>query len=1566
VLSLALTAPKDEALDPARGVLQFQALWITDCEISDLAGVAGLLRLRDLALPGNKLTSLRSLPALPSLTNLDLARNAMNTLDADALARVPQLKHLSVAHNRLDFPGRDCRTALCNTTTALLNLTSLNCAGNPAGSLRDASAFAVLPALRSLHFEDVHGSCPIVALRHYRTAVLSSLPKLTSLDGMDVREHDSAGEDAMRHVSWLTACRTGIKALQRTADDVRAYVAAAVHAARAHALHLAGDAHRAHADIEALEWRCADGGGGGQAAAARMGQLESFRNAAMRCASQLDVEHVAAWRQAWIAMQRHADAVTSHSVICAGNVFFEHEDDAASGGHCDAPSWRDFCALLAGRCCEGGTEQTQLLRLVHAARIRNRHLGATFKQASHRVAVAMAESAAAAVTAPVWAGQLAGIDDDGAADEDGYDAAAGAHVDLTTELGGSVQEDEDGQRYEEISDANSSSDSSSDFLDDGSDDVAQDSDDDDTSGLLSLDDGPQHDQTPTITRMLLSRGTGSSSEHVWLFYARAPSAVVGDDDTLAVHRVAEEGFSRFQAASGHIILHSSPEAALRHAGMWPPVQGSDGAAEVLVLRVCPGVVVAPAPDEKMPPQLGTCDAVLRAVGPRSDDDDDSVHTSYTYSCFTPALALPEYILHLETESVDGDAVDAVWQQCVAVPPSAQPLLRPLSALLVRARRRSEALTIEAATLHMNAQASQPSVPRPLHASSIIRSQTLRVLSLHAVGLRGDDLAGLQLGTATPMLERLVLSCNALTSLAGCHTLSRLTQLVACDNALSHLESDVLSALGQTLSSLDLARNPLPAVEDLVCLCSLPALTELCLSGAELTRDEGLYRGLVLRRAPQLRCLDGGNVTPEQVAAASAQSSALTPTLLAAGACTAAGMRVAPDSEVWFTVARIDIPFSGLRRLDGMPRLDNLESAQLAGNAVSEDEVARALGPCSGLAQLDLSYAALASLTPLVASCPSLTCLHADGNVQLGASLTSPMEWLPWRTLTVLSLERCGLTSLMAFGPSSQERETAIQPLSALRELYLGNNLVAGLTEVAHLAGLRKLASLQLAGNPMCVSSCHRTAHGDEENSNGSSSSYRLFVVHALPHISALDGVPISPREAAAAASAFSAGLTHAVLNASLVATDTGALMACNLAGKQLRHLGDCNSPLLAVGHDLRSITLDGNPALRSLQPLQVLQRLNSVSAAGCSLGISTAPPSADTTSPFFPALTRLDVSNNALRHLAGLQLQPMPALRVLHLDRNVGLGATLEQQQQQQQQHSRRRKSASVPAVIGAPIALPQLIELSLQCCAIGGLPRSFLAGLPSLRTLRLSNNRLRSLAPWTTHHSLLTHLHVGGNRLSDLDETLALLPRLDGLQELVLSGNAVARAPQYRISITVACGGELQRLDGVQISDAEIDAAAAMLSAGTGKKAAVAAVKASISKDNSHQAAPSAPPLLRAPLGGDTKYSLAPAVSSTPSLMDVTADVSAEALDEALLQLHVPSKVPTLATRVASVQQLGLQQQLLPPLPGPAPQKQRRVEKRSIANPPRLNLANAPLGLTISGIGMAVHSATKKDSTRR
>jgi Leucine-rich repeat (LRR) protein len=335
------------------------------------------------------------------------------------------------------------------------------------------------------------------------------------------------------------------------------------------------------------------------------------------------------------------------------------------------------------------------------------------------------------------------------------------------------------------------------------------------------------------------------------------------------------------------------------------------------------------------------------------------------------------------------------------------------------------------------------------------------------------------------------------------------------------------------------------------------------------------------------------------------------------------------------------------------------------------------------------------------------------------------------------------------------------------------------------------------------------------------------------------------------------------------------------------------------------------------------------------------------------------VSNNALRHLAGLQLQRMPALRVLHLDKNVGLGATLEQQQQQQ--HSRRRKSASVPAVIAAPIALPQLIELSLQCCAIGGLPSSFLAGLPSLRTLRLSNNRLKSLAPWTAHHSLLTQLHVDGNRLSDLDETLALLPRLDGLQQLVLSGNAVTRAPQYRISITAACGGELQRLDGVQISDADLDAAAAMLSAGLGKKA-VAAVKASISKDHSYQAAPSAPPLLRAPLGGDTMHSLAPAVSSTPSLMDVTADVSAEALDEALLQLHVPSKMPKIATRVALVQQLGVQQQLLPPLPAPAPQKQRRsVEKRSIAIPP--NLANAPLGLTISGISMTTHSATKKDS---
>jgi Leucine-rich repeat (LRR) protein len=1522
-------------------------LWFTDCQVCHLGGCSGLAKLRELVVCGNELETLQSLPFLPALRTLDVANNRLHTLDAGALARVPQLSELSIARNRVDFPGRDCHTACA--AGSLLHLRALNVAGNPAASLRDVALLAVLPALVSLSFEDSHGACPLLSLAHYHTAVRSAVPQLTCLDGSDA-DAGTAGDDAQKPTAqWRRSCLARVKALQRTADDVRSFVASTVHRARARALQLAAAAHTAHAELEAATLRDAVSPGN---AALRLQSLTSSKEAATQHAAALDVQHARAWQAAYRALQEHGQLAVDHGVTCAGNVLFEEDKNGACG------QWRDFCMSLArtrgsSGAADAGAEPP--LRLVHAVRIRNRHLGSTFRQASHRVAVAIAESAAAAERAPTWMGNEDEDDVNNGSDPDATPGDDG--MDLDSDAGGSVAGDQlsDGLSPDNESDG-----------DDDMDGGGYDDDDDAGSegcatGIFSLTDAPDgssSDPTLGVTSLLAAAGPSSSAEHIWLFYARAADPRGAASDVLSLHRVAEEGFSRAQAAAGTIQLFTRPGDALRHAGV--ACDAVTDAAELLVLRVCPGVVAAPPVDGDLSHCLGTCDALLAPVAPpASIAPDDTAATAHMYTCLTPALVLPEFLLHVSSAgSAECDAIDSIWQEpeCVAVPPGAQPLLRPLAALLVRVR--ADAARLEAtcsAVLSDNTLHPQPPqpLPRPLSSTTIPHSDALTVLSLHGSGLKDGDLAALLLAAAAPQLARLVLSSNALTRLDGCQALTRLTALVACDNSLQRLLLSELPAA--TLTSLDLARNPLPVLEDLTCLRSLPVLTNLVLSGTGLARD-GAYRGVVLRRALGLKRLDGGDVTADEVATAAQHSSALTPAALAAGSSTAAGNSVnAPDpgssDHAWLdTIAHLDLAYAGLRRLAGMPPLKGLISARLACNLLSEDDVAEALGSSVGLTHLDVSYTAVSTLAPLGAACGALTRLHVDGNAMADvATLPGAVPGrLPFSHLTMLSLEHCGLTSLSAFGPSGGQ-----QPLPALEELYAGNNRIADLPQVGHLRGLSRLAVLQLAGNPMCASTSPPSAGG------GDGASYRLYVAHTVPEIAILDGVPISHREGAAAAAAFAAGLTPAVLDAAL---RRGAASGCNLIDQQLRSLGGSSSPLLSVGATLVSVIVDSNPALRSLHPLQVLPHVKSVSAARCALGLG-APPAeataAGVAAVFFPALQHLDVSHNALRHLGGLQLHRMAALRSLVLDGNGGLGSTLAQQQ-----HSTAVSAAA------APVVLPSLTVLSLQGCAIGALPPSFLGGLPCLQTLRLGNNRLKSLAPWLVGHEQLKALHVDGNRLGDLPEATALLPRLKQLAELTLTGNALSKAQNYRPAVAAACL-ELAKLDDVSFTDAELAQAAAITAAAAAKKnnalkgrGNLEATLARLTGQPPVRAPPasgiSPPALLRAPLPPAPSSSVgahSAAGSTCMSLAALTGDVSSEELSATLAQLHIPSKVTEQRSAPpGGALSLTAPASSMPPVPPPASHGAKGgggvSTQRKAPGPAKAPDAAGALGLSVTGVG--------------
>ncbi len=65
---------------------------MVECGLTSLAGLPALAELSELQLYSNRIVSLVDAPAsLPALRTLSLAGNALTTLDAGALARMPAL-----------------------------------------------------------------------------------------------------------------------------------------------------------------------------------------------------------------------------------------------------------------------------------------------------------------------------------------------------------------------------------------------------------------------------------------------------------------------------------------------------------------------------------------------------------------------------------------------------------------------------------------------------------------------------------------------------------------------------------------------------------------------------------------------------------------------------------------------------------------------------------------------------------------------------------------------------------------------------------------------------------------------------------------------------------------------------------------------------------------------------------------------------------------------------------------------------------------------------------------------------------------------------------------------------------------------------------------------------------------------------------------------------------------------------------------------------------------------------------------------------------------------------------
>lgn len=165
-------------------------------------------------------------------------------------------------------------------------------------------------------------------------------------------------------------------------------------------------------------------------------------------------------------------------------------------------------------------------------------------------------------------------------------------------------------------------------------------------------------------------------------------------------------------------------------------------------------------------------------------------------------------------------------------------------------------------------------------------------------------------------------------------------------------------------------------------------------------------------------------------------------------------------------------------------------------SVNRIEELDGIGHLTRLTWLDVSRNQLVDLAAV--SCSSLDTLDASGNfLKDCSSLQSSMS-----ELRTLRLDDNQITSL-----------AGVDSLHLLRTLSLASNQVGALDEVARLASLEHLVELDLRGNSLT-----------EEDG------YRVRLLHLLPNLEVLDGVPVEASEIVAAHNAHGAdaGMREAI------------------------------------------------------------------------------------------------------------------------------------------------------------------------------------------------------------------------------------------------------------------------------------------------------------------------------------------------------------------------------------------------------------------------------------------------------
>ena len=706
------------------------------------------------------------------------------------------------------------------------------------------------------------------------------------------------------------------------------------------------------------------------------------------------------------------------------------------------------------------------------------------------------------------------------------------------------------------------------------------------------------------------------------------------------------------------------------------------------------------------------------------------------------------------------------------------------------------------------------------------------------------------------LETLVLSYNAIGSMADLFSLPKLMRLDLGSNLIDRVEG--LKRM-PALRELALYSNRISALTESVAVIStcVPSIEALDLQRNRVCSLKG-YRGAVLRNLPKLVLLDGVVVSDVNRLEASSSGNSITPELVRANGSTAygrpiatlhregreeqhydgssspiaraAGARSGSDMDTmtrarvrderererwWLQVEALDLSGQRLHQLHNLERLCNLRRANFQDNELTR---ADGLEHCPLLEELCLEENLISTLDGL----QNLTSLR---RLDLGKNRLSPVG-------PIVGLERLHRLTQLSLEDNEISSLHGLTPLRNLMELYIMNNNVEELRQLQSLKDLPKLIILDLSGNPLC-----------------SADDYRLYAIYHLAKLKVLDGVGVTQPEVGAARQRYAGRVDRDFLEDRLGSPrDWDSVTVLDLSGQKLRQIDQLSS---SEFKHLRELNLNENmltalgglnnlPELRTLrlnrnkiQSLGKLQMLTSSSSTNSQSG-SAKSDKDDSIGKAIDAASSVALA--AASGVDGGALGPLglAAMGLISIEElQLGYNRVTDVQQLNLSGMTMLR----VLVLQGNDISeldglenLPGLQELVLDKNRIRCLDCFPLRNCALLRSLHVEDNGLRRLKNMDAVAFSLETLHLGTNRLNDLQVRLCYLydaaqpippllshrphspthtqeldhlAALGRLHVLTLHKNPVARRQQYRFAIIHALPG-IHVLDGKEISAEE------------------------------------------------------------------------------------------------------------------------------------------------------------------